>query len=155
MAIKSLRSERVRVTDIFEGFKLRNFFRSWAVALIFLVPYFILVYVDSLLGYIVLFLLLYTMPLLILRGYGAIASCKESSKIAIKNPVETLVITIIYFAVFYMGILSLLVGIFIAVPFLEIFCTAALLELIGERYGETEQEAVGPSHQEAASPISG
>jgi hypothetical protein len=142
MAIKSLRNEKVKITDILEGFKLRNFFRSWVLTLCMLIPYFIIALINSALAYLVFFFLIYTMPLLILRGYGGFASCKESIKIATQYPIETILVTVLYIVMINLGTLALIIGLFVATPFAELFITGATFELIGEGYIDSSQDKV-------------
>ena len=132
MVVKSLRSEDVRVKDIFEGFKLRNFFGSWIVIIVSTLPYLLIALISSLLAYIVVFPFVYTMPLLVLRKCGGIAACKESARIAISKPVETILITILYGFFVNMGFLALLIGALITIPFAEIFLTGVVFDLTGE-----------------------
>ena len=138
MAVKSLRSKEIRLKDIFEGFKLRNFVNSWILIIVSIIPYVLITFINSLLAYIVLFLFIYAMPLLILRGYGSIAACKESVRIAIDNPVETIIIVVFYMVLANIGFLALLVGSLITTPMCEILITGAAFELTGEDWANKD-----------------
>lgn len=142
MIVKSLRNENLRVTDIFEGFRLNNFFRSWVTVLIFLIPFLIAIFIHAALVYLVLFFWMYAIPLLVIKGYGGVAACKESARIALSNPVETMILLAMNLILPYIGVLALLVGILITTPFLEIFTTSILFELTGEKYTDEENGRV-------------
>jgi hypothetical protein len=140
MAVKSLKSKDIRLKDLFVGFKLKNFFGSWIVIIISTLPYLLITFINSLLAYIVVFLFVYAMPLLVLRKYGGIAACKESTRIALNKPVETIIITIFYGFLINIGFLALLIGALITIPLGEIILTGAVFDLIGEK--RTSRESI-------------
>lgn len=141
MAVKSVRSEQVKISDMLEGFRLRNFFRSWVMMLIYYVPFIFLYIISPVFVSALSFLLMYSMTLLILRGYDGVAACRESAKIAIRRPFETLIVVAIYYFLTYLGIFALLIGTLVTIPLAEIFMTGVLFELMGEKSGEMEKEA--------------
>ncbi|SDF85128.1 hypothetical protein SAMN04488589_1522 [Methanolobus vulcani] len=133
MAVKSLKSEEIRLKDILEGFRLKNFFRSWIVVIAMMIPFVLLYVINSVIANIVVFFLFYSITLLILRGYGGIAACKESSRIAINNPVETIIIFVLYGVIVNIGFLALLIGTLVMLPFGEILLTGVTFDLAGEK----------------------
>jgi len=133
MAVKSLKSEEIRLKDILEGFRLKNFFRSWIVVIAMMIPFVLLYVINSVIANIVVFFLFYSITLLILRGYGSIAACKESFRIALNNPVETIIIFVLYGVIVNIGFLALLIGALVMLPFGEILLTGVTFNLAGEK----------------------
>lgn len=147
--IRGLRNEEVSVINILEGFKLRNFFRSWIAMLIITIPLIIFMFISNALTYAVYFCILYTMPLLVIRGYGGIAACKESVKIAFSHPLETVLLVAVNIGLPYIGILFFIVGVFITTPYIEILITSSLFELLEEKHTDEIQEKTEVMQAEA------
>ncbi|AEH61307.1 conserved hypothetical protein [Methanosalsum zhilinae DSM 4017] len=90
MALKGVRGEVPEVRDVFEGFN--HFIRSWIymiIAGIMLIVGYMLLIIP---GIILSILLLYSLPLLVIRGYSAIDAIKESIALARANFIDTLII---------------------------------------------------------------
>jgi hypothetical protein len=98
-----------------------------------MIPFVLLYVINSVIANIVVFFLFYSITLLILRGYGGIAACKESSRIAINNPVETIIIFVLYGVIVNIGFLALLIGALVMLPFGEILLTGVTFDLAGEK----------------------
>ena len=93
MAVRGMKGETVEINDVFEGFN--NFIRSWvfviAAGILLMIGYFFLIIP----GIILSILLIYALPLLVLRDYGGIDAIKESINIGKENFTDTLVLFVI------------------------------------------------------------
>ena len=93
MAVRGIKGETVEINDVFEGFN--NFIRSWvfviAAAILIMIGYIFLVIP----GIILSILLIYALPLLVLKDYGGIDAIKESINIGKENFKDTLILFVI------------------------------------------------------------
>lgn len=93
MAARGIKGEKVEINDVFEGFN--NFIRSWvfviAAGILLMIGYFFLIIP----GIILSILLIYALPLLVLRDYGGIDAIKESINIGKNNFTDTLILFVI------------------------------------------------------------
>ena len=93
MAVRGIKGETVEINDVFEGFN--NFIRSWvfviAAGILIMIGYIFLVIPEIILS----ILLIYALPLLVLRDYGGIDAIKESINIGKENFTDTLVLFVI------------------------------------------------------------
>lgn len=134
MAVKGIKGEKVEINDVFEGFN--HFVRSW----VFVLASSILVFIGYLLlvipGIVLSIMLVYGLPLLVIRGYGGTDAIGESISLSKSNFVDTLVLFII-------GLVLNAIGGWIpfafalTLPFSLIFYSLAAYELM-EEYPETE-----------------
>ena len=141
IAIKGLRTGKVEINDVFEGFRSNNFIRSWIVTLIGVVVYFAAALIHSLLGVLVTLFLLYAMFLLVMRGCGSIAALQGSIEVVKRNPIESIILFAMIYIINIVGMLALIVGLLIAVPLGEILTARVLFGLIGEEYEDISMEA--------------
>ncbi|WP_340819070.1 hypothetical protein [Methanolobus sp. WCC4] len=136
MAIKGVRGEIPEIGDVFEGFKKDNFIRSWTYMLIAIVASVIIgqiPYLSSILSLIMGVLLMYTMPLLIIRGYGGIDGITESIEMVQAVPIESVIIYVIINVLIFIGMLLIGIGVLITAPIAAVFIAGATTELAGER----------------------
>ena len=93
MAVRGIKGETVEINDVFEGFN--NFIRSWvfviAAGILIMIGYIFLVIPEIILS----ILLIYALPLLVLRDYGGIDAIKESINIGKENFTDTLILFVI------------------------------------------------------------
>jgi len=93
MAVRGIKGETVEINDVFEGFNY--FIRSWvfviAAGILLMIGYIFLVIP----GIILSILLIYALPLLVLRDYGGIDAIKESINIGKDNFTDTLILFVI------------------------------------------------------------
>ncbi|WP_440953514.1 glycerophosphodiester phosphodiesterase [Methanococcoides sp. FTZ1] len=128
MAVKGMGGEKVEINDLFEGFN--NFIKSW----VFFILFAIIVGVGFLFlvlpGLVLSILMIYALPLLIIRGYGVMDSIKESIDISKNNFVDTLVLAIILWVISAIGNMTY-VGSLLTTPFYFLALVAALEAQIG------------------------
>lgn len=138
MAYKGTKGEKVEIADVLYGFK-HAFVKSWILFLgmfipIFLISSIVTYFVGQNLGLIVetiiSILLTYALALLVIRDYTAIDAIKESLEIVQKNPVETIILFVITFALITVGTLALIIGMLITIPIAEIFLVYVTKELM-------------------------
>ncbi|WMW22233.1 hypothetical protein RE476_12825 [Methanolobus mangrovi] len=129
MAVKGARGEIVEINDVFEGFKKDNFIRSWTFMLVYMVVAGILGEIASILSTIVGILFMFTMPLLVIKGYGGIDGIKESIEIVKTVPVESIIVYVITLVLTMIGAILLGVGLLITVPISTVFLANATFEL--------------------------
>jgi len=137
MAMRGVKGEKVEINDVFEGFN--HFVKSW----VFVIVYLVLVIIGFVLlvvpGIILLILLIYALPLLVIRDYGAIDAIKESINIGKANFTDTVVIFVIALVINAIGG-SIRIGTVLTAPFVMIFYTLGAYGLIGE---STRTEVAG------------
>ncbi len=132
MAVKGARGEMVEINDVFEGFKKDNFIRSWTFMLIYLVVAAILGQISSILSTLVAILVMFTMPLLVIKGYGGIEGIIESIEIIKKVPVESIIVYVIILVLNMIGAFLLGIGVLITGPITAVFLANATFELAGK-----------------------
>lgn len=136
MAVKGIKGEKVEISDVFAGFKVSGaFVQSWIVVII----YILIMIVGSMLlgmvglerlGGIVGILLIYALPLLVLRGYKGADALKENFELIQKYPTETVIVFLIFFALNFIGSL-IIVGALITFPLSLIGYTLTAQNLTG------------------------
>ena len=135
MAVRGVKGEKVEINDVFEGFN--HFVKSW----IFLIVAGVLLFIGYLLllipGIILSILLIYALPLLVIRDYSAIDAIKESINLAKANFTETIVLFIIAMVLSSIGGL-IRIGAVLTTPFIMIFYTLGAHGLIGKSPKRTE-----------------
>lgn len=129
MAMRGVKGEKVEINDVFEGFN--HFVQSWIFMIVSVVLIFIGVMLLVVPGIILLILLIYALPLLVIRDYGAIDAIKESINIAKANFTETIFIFLVAMVISLIGG-SIRIGAILTTPFIMIFYTLGAYGLIGE-----------------------
>lgn len=128
MTVKGMRGEKVEINDVFEGFN--NFIKSW----VYLLAYLIIVGIGYMFlvlpGIVLSILLIYSFPLLVIRGYGVMDAIKESIDICKQNFVDTLVLTIIVVIISTIGGISY-IGTLVTLPFIMLALVAGVESYIG------------------------
>lgn len=130
MAAKGARSEAVEISDVFEGFRNGNFVRSWSFVLVFAVLSSIATYIHPILNTIVSIIFLFGLPLLVIKGYGAIDAIKGTFELVKTNPVESLVLYVITTVLNIVGAILLGVGLLVTAPLSLIILAKATRELV-------------------------
>ena len=129
MAVRGIKGETVEINDVFEGFN--NFIRSWvfviAAAILIMIGYIFLVIP----GIILSILLIYALPLLVLRDYGGIDAIKESINIGKENFKDTLILFVIIVVLNAIGG-SIPLAFALVLPYTTICYTLAASNLIEE-----------------------
>ena len=129
MAVRGIKGETVEINDVFEGFN--NFIRSWvfviAAVILLMIGYFFLIIP----GIILSILLIYALPLLVMRDYGGTDAIKESINIGKENFADTLVLFVIIIVLNAIGD-SIPLAFALVVPYTIICYTLATYNLIGE-----------------------
>ena len=136
MALKAVRGEIPEVGDVFEGFKKDNFIRSWTYMIVVFVASMIIgqiPYISSILSLLLSLLLMYTMPLLVIKGYGGIDGITGSVEMVQAVPVESIIIFVIMYVLIFIGMLLLGVGVLITAPIATVFLAGATTELTGQQ----------------------
>lgn len=131
MAVKAIKGETVEISDVFAGFKVPGaFVQSWIVVIIYLV----LMVAGSMLlgrvGGIVGILLIYALPLLVIRGYKGADALKENFELIQKYPVDTIIVFLVFFALNFIGSL-IVIGALITFPLSQIGYTLTAKNLAG------------------------
>jgi len=101
MAVRGFKGEPLEYKDVFSGFD--HFVRSWVfvlVAVILLAIGYMLLVIP---GLILSILLLYSFPLLVIRGYGGVEAIKESIEIGKNNFLDTTIISVILWIISGIG----------------------------------------------------
>jgi uncharacterized membrane protein len=128
MAVKGMGGEKVEINDLFEGFNY--FVKSW----VFMILAVIIIGIGYLFlvlpGIILSILMIYALPLLVIRDYGAMDSIKESIEISKNNFVDALVLAIILTVISAIGGM-VYVGSLLTVPFTLLALVAALEAQVG------------------------
>lgn len=132
MAVKGARGEQIEISDVFVGFNKDDFIRSWTFMLIYIVIAAILGEIASILSTIVGILFMFTMPLLVIKGYGGIEGITGSIEIIKTVPVESIIVYVIMLVLNMIGALLLGVGLLVTVPISTVFLANATFELSGE-----------------------
>jgi len=132
MAVKGARGEQIEISDVFVGFNKDNFIRSWTFMLIYIVIAAILGQIASILSTIVGILFMFTMPLLVIKGYGGIEGITKSIEIIKTVPVESIIVYVIMLVLNMIGALLLGIGLLVTVPITTVFLANATFELSGE-----------------------
>ena len=135
MAVRGIKGETVEINDVFEGFN--HFIRSWvfviAAGILLTIGYIFLIIP----GIILSILLIYALPLLVLRDYGGIDAIKESINLGKENFADTLVLFVIIFVLKAIG--GAIPPAFVLIAPYTIICyTLAASSLIGEAPVEIE-----------------
>lgn len=131
MAVKGIKGEKVEIGDVFAGFKVPGaFVQSWIVVIVYLV----LMIAGSLIlgkyGAITAILLIYALPLMVMKGYSGSEALKENFELIQKYPVETLIVFIVFFVLNFIGS-RIYIGALITFPLSEIGYTLAAKNLSG------------------------
>ncbi len=129
MAIKAARGERIEINDVFVGFNKDDFIRSWTFMLVYLIVAGILGQIASILSTIVAILVMFTMPLLVIKGYGGIDGITESIEIVKTAPVESIVVYVIMLVLNMIGAILLGIGLLVTAPISTVFLAYATFEL--------------------------
>jgi len=132
MAVKGARGEQIEISDVFVGFNKDNFIRSWTFMLIYIVIAAILGQIASILSTIVGILFMFTMPLLVIKGYSGIEGITKSIEIIKTVPVESIIVYVIMLVLNMIGALLLGIGLLVTVPITTVFLANATFELSGE-----------------------
>lgn len=128
MAVKGLRGEKVEINDVFEGFNY--FVKSWVLLLVSVILIGIGYMLLFLPGLILSILLIYSLPLLVIRGYGAMDAIKESIDISKQNFVDSLVLFIIVAIISTIGGITY-IGSLVTVPIITLALVAAAESYLG------------------------
>ncbi|WP_135604959.1 YciC family protein [Methanococcoides sp. NM1] len=128
MAVKGMGGEKVEINDLFEGFN--NFVKSWVFFILFAIIVGIGFMFLVLPGIVLSILMIYALPLLVIRGYGVMDSIKESIEISKNNFVDTLVLAIILWVISAIGGMTY-VGSLLTTPFYFLALVAALEAQMG------------------------
>ncbi|WP_367344529.1 glycerophosphodiester phosphodiesterase [Methanomethylovorans sp.] len=120
MAAKAIKGETVEIGDVFAGFKVPGaFVQSWVVGIIYLV----LMVAGSMLlgriGGIVGILMIYALPLLVIRGYKGADALRENFELIQKYPADTVIVFLVFFALNLIGSL-IMIGALITIPLSQI-----------------------------------
>lgn len=131
MAVKGIKGEKVEIGDVFAGFKVSGaFVQSWIVVIVYLV----LMIAGSMLlgrvGGIIGILLIYALPLLVMRGYKGADALKENFDLIQKYPMDTAIVFLVFFALNFIGGL-IVIGVLITFPLSLIGYTLAAKTLAG------------------------
>ncbi|WP_321419141.1 glycerophosphodiester phosphodiesterase [uncultured Methanomethylovorans sp.] len=131
MAVKGIKGEKVEIADVFAGFKVSGaFVQSWIVVIVYLV----LMIAGSMLlgriGGIIGILLIYALPLLVMREYKGADALKENFELIQKYPADTAIVFLIFFALNYIGSL-IIIGALITFPLSMIGYTLTAKHLAG------------------------
>ncbi|NPE29483.1 hypothetical protein HNV12_16295 [Methanococcoides sp. SA1] len=132
MAVKGVRGEQIEISDVFVGFNKDDFIRSWTFMLIYIVIAAILGQIASILSTIVGILFMFTMPLLVIKGYSGIEGITKSIEIIKTVPVESIIVYVIMLVLNMIGALLLGIGLLVTVPISTVFLANATFELSGE-----------------------
>ncbi|MCD4806632.1 MAG: hypothetical protein K8R13_03525 [Methanococcoides sp.] len=132
MAVKGARGEQIEIADVFVGFNKDDFIRSWTFMLIYIVIAAILGQIASILSTIVGILFMFTMPLLVIKGYSGIEGITKSIEIIKTVPVESIIVYAIMLVLNMIGALLLGIGLLVTVPISTVFLANATFELSGE-----------------------
>jgi len=132
MAVKGARGEKIEINDVFVGFNKDDFIRSWTFMLVYMVVAGVLGQIASILSTIVGILFMFTLPLLVIKGYGGIEGITESIEIIKKVPVESIIVYVITLVLNMIGAILLGVGLLITVPISTVFLANATFELAEE-----------------------
>ncbi|MDK2892074.1 MAG: hypothetical protein PWQ49_466 [Methanohalophilus sp.] len=141
MVLKGIRGEEIEIKDVFEGFN--HFVKSWVffiVAAILLMIGFMLLVVP---GIVIGILLIYALPLLVIKEYGGIDAIKESIEIARDNFVDTLILAIVLWVISAIGG-YVVVGFLITIPIVaiaETIATMRLIESCPDEYTEVAEDS--------------
>ncbi|MCL7410919.1 MAG: glycerophosphodiester phosphodiesterase [Methanosarcinaceae archaeon] len=129
MAVRGMKGETVEINDVFEGFN--NFVRSW----VFVIAAVILITIGYIFliipGIILTILMIYALPLLVLRDYGGIDAIKESINIGKENFTDTLILFVIIVVLNAIGG-SIPFAFVLILPYTTICYTLATSNLIKE-----------------------
>ncbi|WP_370574386.1 glycerophosphodiester phosphodiesterase [Methanomethylovorans sp.] len=133
MAVKGIKGEKVEISDVFAGFKVPGaFVQSWIVVIVYLV----LMIAGSMLlgriGGIIGILLIYALPLLVIRGYKGADALKENFELIQKYPADTVIVFLIFFALNFIGSL-IVIGALITFPLSQIGYTLTAQNLTGSK----------------------
>ncbi|NPE28212.1 glycerophosphodiester phosphodiesterase [Methanococcoides sp. SA1] len=128
MAVKGLRGEKVEINDVFEGFNY--FVKSWVLLLVSVILISIGYMLLILPGIILSILLIYSLPLLVIKDYGAMDAIKESIEISKQNFVDSLVLLIIVAIISTIGGITYL-GTFVTTPIITLALVAAAMSYLG------------------------
>ncbi len=143
IAAKGARGDTVEITDLFIGFKPNNFIQSWILLLAIAVPFVVImfmaakyiglgVFIVEIILLIAMFIFfVYTMPLMVVKKRDAIPAIMESTKIAMFNLPNTIIIAVIV-AVFNWIASLTVIGVLVTTPISEILVILALQSLIGD-----------------------
>ncbi|MBP2031021.1 putative membrane protein [Methanohalophilus levihalophilus] len=133
MVLKGIRGEEIEIKDVFEGFNY--FVKSWVfaiVAVILLAIGFMLLFIP---GLVLMVLLIYALPLLVIRDYGGVDAIKESIEIGRANFVDTLILAIVIWIISAIGG-YVVVGFLITLPIVAIAETIATMRMLEARPDE-------------------
>ncbi|MBW6451464.1 MAG: glycerophosphodiester phosphodiesterase [DPANN group archaeon] len=98
---KLVKKEKAEVKDVFEGFNY--FFRSWSIFLLTFILVVIGVIAFIIPGIVVAFLLIYTIPISIIKNMGVTDSMSASYNIAKNNLLFTVILTLVTFGINAVG----------------------------------------------------
>ncbi|WP_135613008.1 YciC family protein [Methanococcoides sp. AM1] len=136
MAVKGMGGEKVEINDLFEGFN--NFVKSWVFFILFAIIVGIGFMFLVLPGIVLSILMIYALPLLVIKGYGVMDSIKESIEISKKNFADTLVLAIILWVISAIGGM-IYVGSLLTTPFYFLALVAALEVQMGSEESYTAE----------------
>lgn len=144
MAVKGLRGEKVEVNDVFEGFN--RFVKSWVLLLVSVILIGIGYMLLVLPGLILSILLIYSLPLLVIKDYGAMDAIKESIDISKQNFLDSLVLLIIVAIISAIGGITY-IGSLVTTPIITLALVAAAESYLGTE-GDYTAEYTDISDQE-------
>ncbi|NPE28574.1 glycerophosphodiester phosphodiesterase [Methanococcoides sp. SA1] len=128
MAMKGLRGEKVEINDVFKGFD--RFVKSWVLLLVSIILINIGFMLLILPGMILSILLIYSLPLLVIKDYGAMDAIKESIEISKQNFVDSLVLLIIVAIISAIGGITY-IGSLVTTPIITLALVAAVNTYVG------------------------
>lgn len=140
MTLKGIKGEKVEINDIFEGF--HHFFRSWVFAIIAGVLLFVGYMAFIIPGVILSILLIYALPLLVIKGYGGIDAIRESINFSRDNLADSLVLFVIGVFINFVGG-AIPFGFIFSLPYTTILYTMATNNLLKEHKTYPETEIIG------------
>jgi membrane-anchored glycerophosphoryl diester phosphodiesterase (GDPDase) len=140
MALKGVKGEKVEINDVFEGF--HHFVKSWIFAIITGVLLFVGYMAFVIPGVILSILLVYALPLLVIKDYNSIDAIRESISFSRENLADTLVIFVVGVFINFVGG-AITFGFIFSLPFATILYTKAANNLVKEHETYPETEVVG------------
>jgi uncharacterized membrane protein len=126
MALKTIRGEEVKITDVFKGFNY--FVTSWALFIGWMLAVAIGLVFLIVPGLLLLVLFQYAIPIAVSQGVGAIESLKESYVTGRKHLQFSIILGIVLVVVQFVGV-ALPFGVLITEPFAIIGYSLAALKL--------------------------
>jgi len=152
-SLKAARNEETSTGNLFEGFRrfpayLGLFWMYIAIFVLIVIPFMVLLYLESanpgypldtaitVAAVVTLLVFIYAMIrlsmgyFLVIDGLNVTDAIKKSVAITKGNEIQILVLVVIYVALVFLGILALVAGVLVALPFTTIAFSAAYMQLM-------------------------